>query len=328
MNINIATAFNEKYVGYACTMIMSLLVNQLPEDHVTIYALHNDVTKESQGVLHKLIGGYNASIEFIYIDKSELPSRLRTSEEWSLETYFRLLLFDKIYGKVDTIMYLDPDVIVNGSLRELFELSWDECCAYACADTSPIPFPDKRQQQFAKEIEAGMRYFCAGVMLINVNKVRDILTPENCWKCAEMWNYQMFANDQDILNYYLWDKVVLLDNYRYEVFASLAYKNGRRYVDVRDNSLIVHYVGNKPWDGRKVHFDIEKLWWDYAKLTPYYSKMTSDFVEKCVMNGNIWDICEALEKSADEKKQIMAELQNAVNLSLNLMQQLNDLKSQ
>ena len=63
-----------------------------------------------------------------------------------------------------------------------------------------------------------------------------------------------------------------------------------------------------PWDGSGLHSDIEQIWWEYAKLTPFYREFQELFLECSLAD-------EDLEKSAirlcDEIDQIDDALKKA-----------------
>ena len=59
---------------------------------------------------------------------------------------------------------------------------------------------------------------------------------------------------------------------------------------------IIHYSGYKPWEAGSFHFDIEKIWWDYAKKTTYYEKVLDAFVTDVLNDAIVSDYIRMLEK--------------------------------
>lgn len=310
MTMNIATAFNQKYLKYAYVMLLSIYENQLPDDIVYVYVLHSDINREGMEQLTELTNSFNNRIEFIMIDPGLFPSQLKTSDAWSLEMYYRLLL-PELLPNVDTILYLDVDIIVDKSLKTLFLQALNESFAYACPDVTTYPFSDNRDNIFTHRFDENNKYFCSGVMLINLKMMRERIKLDDFWKLAEKWNYSMVAPDQDLLNEIFFGKVKYLDTNNYCVFSKLAYNRGLRYDDIKQNATIIHFAGDKPWHGRYVHYDIERLWWDYAKKTPYYYEFLETFVDDCISSPIIYD---AISNGISEKENLLAELNKAVNL--------------
>jgi lipopolysaccharide biosynthesis glycosyltransferase len=89
----------------------------------------------------------------------------------------------------------------------------------------------------------------------------------------------MTAPDQDILNYLHGKNAGYLPGDRYNLFARFAHQHGVTYEEVRDQVAVIHFTGDKPWVTTALHFDIEQLWWDYARLTPHeiYHQLLEEF---------------------------------------------------
>lgn len=309
MRLNIATSFNEKYVKYAYVMIYSLLKNQRKEDTVNIYILEASVSEEGKNIIRDLGEKFGANIIFVHVDVSVFPKDIKINNAWSLETYFRLLL-QELITDVDEILYLDVDIIVNGSLRELFEMNKDDAMIYAHKDVSKVPFNDKRDVLFAEALEKGYEYFCAGIMLINLKKVREFVDFKSYMNLAKSWNYEMVAPDQDLLNGSFVGHVKYLDD-KFSIFPKYEYNKGRVYNDIKKSGIIIHFAGDKPWVGGGIHYNIEMLWWDYAKETPYYSIFLEEFMENCIGEGFIFD---TILNLINEKQMLMDELDKAKEL--------------
>ena len=116
-----------------------------------------------------------------------------------------------------------------------------------------------------------------------------------------------------------WQQVKIMDVLKYNLFAKWAYNNDVHYQEVKEQVTIVHYIGYKPWSGDCVHFDIEQLWWDYAKMTPFYVELIEEFLHETI---NAPGVFAAMEKMRDEKKQLKAELAKSAELCQKLLQLL------
>ena len=101
-------------------------------------------------------------------------------------------------------------------------------------------------------------------MLYNMESIREIYNFDSYLKAMYEWEFQMPANDQDILNYVYHDKVLYIPWEKYDLFAHLAYYNGISR-DGAEKASIIHFSGLKPWDASTIHFDTEAIWWNYAK---------------------------------------------------------------
>lgn len=75
----------------------------------------------------------------------------------------------------------------------------------------------------------------------------------------------------------------------------------------------------KPWEGQYVHYDIEKLWWDYAKHTPFYVELMEEFMRDCLGDPLVYD---TMSELSEEKNKLVAELQKNTGLCKQLLQML------
>ncbi len=131
----------------------------------------------------------------------------------------------------------------------------------------------------------------------------------------------MSAPDQDILNYVHWEKIGYVDPYEYNLFARIAHNENMTYQTVKEQTYIIHYAGDKPWNSTNVHYDIERLWWDYAKLTPFYAEFLEEFMLEALTDTTVEDyisklldsnadIQSAYEKSMEINRKLLAALES------------------
>lgn len=319
--MNIATALNSKYMRYTHVMLTSLFMNQ-PDAEIHVYLLHNDLTEQDQKYLSELAEAYSHTIHFLLIDNTMFSADLPTTSEWTIEAYYRLMLVDILPSDVDRLLYLDVDMIINKPLLEMYSTDFEGNLLCVCKDMGvDSTFPDIiRNEIFKEHIANGYVYFNSGMILWNIEKMRETYNFRYYMDVAKALNYQIFAPDQDLLNYIHWQEVKHLDEYQYNLFARMAFQYGIRYEDVKKETTIIHYTGMKPWSGEYVHFDIEKFWWEYAKLTPFYHELLEEFTLSCVQSPLIY---QTMADLSNEKKQLKAELEKSLATCKKLLQMLN-----
>ena len=313
--MNIATSLNSKYMRYTCVMLTSVFENQPKDLDIHIYLLHHDLTETDKKHLQDAADSYGGTLHLLHIDTSCFPKSCPVSDEWSLEIYFRLMLQRILPLDVDRILYLDVDIIVNHSLEELYNTDFEGNMLCACPDAFCGTFPDFRNEIFKEHLSKGFTYFNSGVMVLNIACMREKYCLEDYLKIAESLNYELVAPDQDMLNYVHWTEVKILDETKYNLFARWAYQHDIHYEEVKEQVTIVHYIGYKPWSGESVHYDIEQLWWDYAKKTSFYVEMMEEFVYETI---NAPGVFAAMEKIRHEKKLLKEELAKSAELCQNL----------
>lgn len=109
-------------------------------------------------------------------NKSDFDDRLPRNTQWSIETYYRLMLMDILPESVDRLMYLDVDLIINGSIEEFYHIDFAGDDVIAADDSNGKrtldTFGSKQIEMFHDMLAQGFRYFNAGVMLFNVAQIR------------------------------------------------------------------------------------------------------------------------------------------------------------
>ncbi len=278
--MNIATALNRKYLEYTCVMLTSLCENQ--KEHVDAYLLHSDLTDADFEIMRQSLRCYGIDLIPLKVEREKFGNRLPHNDMWTLETYFRLMLLDMLPAEVDRLLYLDVDLIINKSLDDLYHTDFENAVICAAMDSNGIrvseeTFSPKQCEMFRTAFAHGHRYFNAGVMLMNISELRKEYDFDVYMDLIREWNYEMTAPDQDILNYAHWGKVKYIRWEVYDLFARIAHNHEVSVSEVQESTAIIHYAGSKPWSGDNVHYPIEQIWWDYAKLTPFYHKLLEDF---------------------------------------------------
>jgi len=134
----------------------------------------------------------------------------------------------------------------------------------------------------------------------------------------------MLAPDQDILNYVHWQSVGYIDPYEYNLFANIAHREHISYENVKKNAYIIHFVGAKPWNTTDFHFDIQKLWWDYAAPTPCYQTLVSEFMRDSFENPVLE---EKFQKMFNSCQQALSQLEQMKEINQKLMSILKNLKA-
>lgn len=295
--VNIATSLNSKYMRYAYVMLTSFFVNQSEGMDVHVYLLYSYLTEEDKIKLERLVKSYSGTLHWLLIDP-EMFFQFKTTEDWSAEAYYRLLLIDILQEDVDRILYLDVDTIVNKPLNELYDIDFGENVLCACKDICEAPFGDERDVIFEEQIKNDFTYFCSGVLLFNIREMRGKYCFKDYLNVAQQLNHKMVAPDQDILNYMHWQETMYVDHAQYNLFAWIAYINDTHYPEVKEKVSIIHFSGPKPWAGKYVRYDIEQLWWDYARKTPFYYNMLEECLNEALHNPMIYREIEALKEQA------------------------------
>lgn len=319
--MNIATALNKKYLFYTVVMLTSLCENN--KEHIDAYVLHSELEDNDFETMRSALNKYDICMISLKVDRDRFDWRLPRNTQWSIEAYFRLMLVDLLPETVERLLYLDVDLIINQSIEEFYHVSFegDEIisCDDSCGQRNWESLSAKQQEMLGPMLKQGYRYFNSGVMLMNIQEMRGKYGFDTYWKAIRDWNFQMAAPDQDILNYVHWKKVGYVDYNEFDLFARIAHNQNRTYADVKKNARIIHYAGDKPWDVTNCHFDIEQLWWDYAKRTPFYHQLLEDFTYRTMMDEGMEQTMRMLINENGSLKEKVRELMEIIDKIMKTM---------
>ena len=86
-----------------------------------------------------------------------------------MESFYRLVLPEILPEEIERILYLDVDIVVNHSLKELYHTEFDGNALCACPEPfSGIGVFQYRDEMFQEHVREGFTYFNSGVLLMNL----------------------------------------------------------------------------------------------------------------------------------------------------------------
>lgn len=256
--MNIVYIATDSYCSMLGISMTSVLMNLRAGDRITFYICSTDLSAEHQGQIEDLVRQYGCSVVFIDIKGYEQVFDLSNyTTGFHPIVLARLLLTQYLPETVNRALYLDSDVIVNGSLSELESISLD---GYALAAVPELHMPDLQKAGIG--MEPSDIYYNCGVLFINLAywRAMDIATSLTAYY-NEMQGRLMY-NDQDVLNHCCKGQIRTLPhtyNYaptlyyfpRYFIkdYQPLYYcDTAEEFRAIRRNPTIIHYLGEeRPW---------------------------------------------------------------------------------
>jgi len=260
--VNIAFLIDNNYSEQLAVTIMSVLKNDKSGNHFHFYVLTDFISQKNKKKILDLKLYKNFEIEFITLDFSVFKS-LPTLYHLKTLNYGRILLPSLI--KVDKLLFLDCDLIVQDDLTELYNTDFENI--FACVVKERL----SNENYIIKQISRlGItHYFNAGVMLLNLKKMKNENIQEKCLEFMNNSPEKILLLDQCVLNYAFQDKTKFLDktyNYQYKIGYSKDLYN--TFKNKNGSAKILHFVGKeKPYFGYKHPF--ENLYYNYLKETSY-----------------------------------------------------------
>lgn len=278
---NILYQFNEKYVPFAGTSVLSLLMHNQDMDDIHFYIMGENISDESRQCLEQLILKYGRKVTFLNPVKilEQLKTlgipRYRGSYSTNLKMFFPMILDEHI----DRLIYIDSDTIVSGSLKPLL--------TYDMAEKPIAMAYDSLGLRHAKLIGSGKMdgYFNAGVILFDVVRWKKLNCTEQIARYARNTRSHYISPDQDLLNIVLRGKIALLPPaynlqpihlicsplvYRF-LFRPEIYYEEREIEEAVNNPAIYHFfrfLGEFPWHRDSLHPG-KAVFESYQKQSPW-----------------------------------------------------------
>ena len=116
--MNILLVINSKYVKCGINMLRSLMESN--DEKIRVFLAYRDLKEEEIEDVRKCLG--DNELELLYIDKDKLNG-LKDNDRLPLETYFRIIALDMLPENVNKVLYLDADMIVKKSLKDLYNIN-------------------------------------------------------------------------------------------------------------------------------------------------------------------------------------------------------------
>ena len=245
-NMNILVALDGNYVGPLCVLLKSLMISN-PNGIFDLYVAHSSRKKEHFDRIDKAVDNKRVTVHPVEIDPA-LLNDAPVMDRISKETYYRLLLMDYLPKEVDRILYIDPDTIIINDIRSFYNIDFKGKTLAACGHTkSWCEFLNRVRFHSPKDV----RYFNAGVIMFNVDKLRKTVTSDDIFRYMKKHRRWLFLADQDVLNGMFNTETVFADECIYNLDEKTVKFNKDRVKDldwVRKNTVIVHFNGKfKPW---------------------------------------------------------------------------------
>lgn len=280
--IHIALTFDNNYVEQSVVLMTSILANK-GNENIHFHILDGGLNIKTKKRIFEI---NNCKTEF-HLVNTELFKNYKKTDYYPQSMLWTMILPDII--PVNKLLYLDCDMVVNTSLRELWQTDLDDNYIAAVEDANGKKYakrfglkknPVNTSTGLAKQRTKGFsKFFNTGTMLINCQKWHKDDIPKKAVEMSMNNTGTALGYDQTVLNKLFEDKVKFLDlkwNLQYcPINIWSTYDSLAEYKDAIETPAIIHYVGDyKPWKPGLGCFNPKQK--DYFK----YQKLTS-FAKKC-----------------------------------------------
>ncbi len=274
--IDIVMAFDDAYAQHSAAAMASVLLNCDATSNFRFHILDGGITSDKKEKLLKLKKLRNFEIKFYNMTKYDWSILPDNHIHTTVATYYRLRIVDILPQNVSKALYLDGDVIVEQDLKELWNIDISDTILGAVEDANGV--------NFGTRLGLTRQYFNAGVLLLNLNRFRQIGLIKRVMRYVENNRERILCHDQDILNGLFNDQykeIPLKWNvnnimYRSTVDMKHTYSDQDALI-TRKNPGIIHFTGGKPWHWGWIPHPLADEYWKYLKYTEFYSCAEREF---------------------------------------------------
>lgn len=247
--IDILVTFDERCIEPFQTMLKSAVINT-PHVKFHVWLLHSAVPDAALSRLEAYCNLQNVMFTAIQVDRS-LFVNAPISKQYPQEMYYRLLAPQLLPKTLKKVLYLDPDILVINPLTPLWETDLGE---YTFAAASHTGVTEMMNDVNRARLGTSHDYFNSGVMLIDLEKARKLVDPEEIFRGVREHSLELILPDQDVFNflYGVHTKQVPDELWNYDVRNYSTYllnSQGQYDMDwLLKNTAILHFCGKKkPW---------------------------------------------------------------------------------
>jgi lipopolysaccharide biosynthesis glycosyltransferase len=248
--MNILVTLDRNYLPPLKVMLFSMFTNN-KDISFDVYVMHDSLKKTDLKDLNKLANKFNSKIIEVKIEAhqfKEAPTLLH----YTKAMYFRLLAQHYLPSNLERIIYIDPDVLVLNSLKNLYEMKIDN---YYYAAAYHKLFSAKTVNRIRLYPYKIKNYYNSGILLLNLKQLRKKVSQELIFDFVKDNKHKLVMPDQDVINSLFAKKIKLIDEhiYNYDARHYRVYKllsNGKFDIEqIITKTVFVHFCGkSKPWN--------------------------------------------------------------------------------
>lgn len=268
MRHQIVLVTDDNYAPYSACLLLSLFESNRNLTF-SVYMITCSLSVSNQHILSEICESHGSELIIKSINENELDKYDKIGE-WSKYTFMKLMIPDLIPATLKTILYLDVDMLVVGSIEGLLKEDIDDYALAGVEDCSDCIFHKSRCG-----IPENSPYINSGVMLVNLEKWKEAKNDNLFNRFVDSNRSQFSINDQDVINAVFQNRIKTLHlkynltNHCYGFHYSIMPGQKKQWKEARKSPIIVHFTNwNKPWKYECVH-EYKKIYLKTLSKTPY-----------------------------------------------------------
>ncbi len=265
-SIPIVFCADGKFKNFSIVTLISVIKNH-PGYSFRFYLLSSSNENEWTEKVSRFVGSMTSTFSVIQVNEKDF-SAFPVLHHFSPANYFRILIPDLIPDS--RFIYLDSDIICNGSLLPLLDIDLSDQVLGAVED--PI---FKWKEELGMNRDAG--YFNSGVMLVNAETWKKQEIGKKAFDFINHHPEKIRFVDQCALNAVLngnWKKLSPLYNQQSILFKDdfdLGHTDWteEEIAEAKKSPVCIHFTGpSKPWHYSDPH-PMKSLYWKYQWDSPF-----------------------------------------------------------
>lgn len=278
---HIVYASDNKFAEILGVSLVSLFENSKDMEEINVYILDSGITENNR---HKLLSVCQLYYRNgVFIPATNIRKKLTMEiaiDRGSLSQYARLFVSSDLPEDLSRVLYLDCDIVIKKSIRELWNLDLKGKTIGALMDAF------SKYYRVNIDLEENDIMFNSGVMLIDLNKWKEQKVEDKLLKFIKAKNGVIQQGDQGALN-----NVLSRDTYCFEprfnsvtIFYDFSFKDMLTYrkppkfygeEDIKkavENPTIIHYttsfLSKRAWVKGCEHKYVGD-WLKYKEMSPW-----------------------------------------------------------
>ncbi|MFC4232075.1 glycosyltransferase family 8 protein [Parasediminibacterium paludis] len=263
--LTIVVACDNHYIILLAALIKSIEANLAVDKKIAIFIIADNVNNTNRQKLQQSIN--TATTTLVWKEMaSVIPEGMKLPldrSSYPLNIYMRLFIPYFIPEEIETVLYLDVDMIVQKDISTLFNINLSNHVVAAVLDPRIITF-DNSWGGVLNYLELGLsgttRYFNTGLLVMNTKLWRTESVTEKIIDCIEQ--HKKFANypDQYGLNVVLANKWLELDPL-WNHFST---------IETSESPFLIHFVERKPiYKAYNYSETFKQIFYSYLKQTAW-----------------------------------------------------------
>lgn len=289
--ISILFASDNNYIPFLCVAIQSVLDNSSAVNEYEIILLSDNISEIKKEVILSTYNTDNVSLKIIEISNILNEHNFSFRCEQLTRSAFSRLFLPELLPDYKKVLYMDCDIIAKTDVSDLFNTNIDDVLVAVIKD---------RYVDIKRHIDSDVYnhvknnvglddtedYFNSGIVLLNLEKFRQIYTVDYMVKIAasRIWMWE----DQDVLNKLCKGNVLWLPAkwnvlWGLDIFVREKMFMQKDYLEAFKCPSIVHYAGGCiPTKAFEDYFSVD--FWRIARITPYYESLLASYTKNKVYN--------------------------------------------